>query len=105
MESEQGLGWEGQSTLEFDSPACTRYVNESSVSIQEAYAASASFAFLQPYNELLHVSEGGELERCHNAHEAQCHYPKRPSVFKRITLIYCTSSDSVDVERNLNVAI
>jgi hypothetical protein len=74
--------------LEFDSSAYTRYVNESSASLQEAYAASASFDFLQPYNKLLHVSEEGKLERRRNTPNPQCHYPERPSAIKRTTLTY-----------------
>jgi hypothetical protein len=58
------------------------------VSREGAYTASASFAFLQPYNELLHVSEEGRLEGRRNACKAQCHYPKSPSVIKRIALTY-----------------
>jgi hypothetical protein len=85
LEPEQGYGVERSRavrTLEFDSPACARYVNESSVSLQEAYATSVSFVFLQHYNESLHVCEEGKLERCRNACKAQSHYPKRPSVIK-----------------------
>ena len=53
----------GLESVRFDSTACTRYVNGSSASLQEDYAASVSCAYLQPHDELLHVSEEGKLEQ------------------------------------------
>jgi hypothetical protein len=87
--------------LEFDSPACTRYVITltSLLYAARSRAASASFDFLQPYSENFRVSEEGKSERCHYARKTQCYYSKRPSlaVIKR----NIQSSESVDVGRNL----
>jgi hypothetical protein len=74
-------------TLEFDSPACARYVNKSPVSLQEAYAPSIRLLSRNPIMSfsMSQVSEEDKLECCCNALNTQCHYPKRPSVIKRTT--------------------